>query len=265
MGQVVDTETAKEFMAETLARVDVGELAAIRAEVEAKSVWFRDRLAADRLPALDAAEFAAVLDRVFAVRGKARRALQASDWPPLREQVAALLHGPGDAAARLQAFVDALAGADGFAENLRVDLASELLHFTDPDRHWLWTRWMWDPRTRTGALPLVTTAAFDLRGGSAAEIYPKVGRAVAFVHEVGEAAGFRRIGGGIFGTDVFLCCVYVVYTYTVLRMRMTKEFNKVVPQLPEFCRRLLGVHVKAVPPAGRAARGPGGGDGPETR
>ena len=64
------------------------------------------------------------------------------------------------------------------------------------------------------------------------------------MHEVGSAAGFQTISRSIFGTDVYLCCVYVIYAYTVLRMRMTQEFNKVMPGLPEFCRRLLGVHQK---------------------
>jgi hypothetical protein len=62
------------------------------------------------------------------------------------------------------------------------------------------------------------------------------------VHEVGDAAGFQRIERSLFGTTVFLCSVYAVYSYTVLRMRMTQEFNKVVPGLPELTRRLLGVH-----------------------
>ncbi len=53
-----------------------------------------------------------------------------------------------------------------------------------------------------------------------------------------------KISNTIFGTDVFLSCVYVIYVYTVLKMRMTQEFNKVMPQLPEFCRRLLGVRKK---------------------
>ena len=70
------------------------------------------------------------------------------------------------------------------------------------------------------------------------------------MHEVGEAAGFQAIAKSIFGTDVFLSCVYVVYAYTVLRMRMTNEFNRVMPELPEFCRRLLGVHRTPHPPQG---------------
>jgi hypothetical protein len=103
---------------------------------------------------------------------------------------------------------------------------------------------MWDPKTRTGALPLVTYSAYDFSGETAGDIYMRVGEAVAFVHHVGEAAGFQTISKTIFGTDVFLSCVYVVYVYTVLRMRMTQEFNKVMPGLPEFSRRLLGVYQK---------------------
>ena len=64
------------------------------------------------------------------------------------------------------------------------------------------------------------------------------------MHETGEAVGFREISRNAFGTDVYLACVYVIYAYTVLKMRMTNEFNKVMPGLPEFCRRLLGVHKK---------------------
>lgn len=239
MSQVVDTETAKEFMAETLAKIDAEELANICAEVEAKSDWFRQMLHPDALSGLTPERLHAVLRRIFSTRGKTRKRLEAFELRDMRGWILELLYGTGNVATRFQGFVHRL---DGVADNLRPDFASELLHFTAPEQYWLWTRWMWDPRTRTGALPLVTTAAYDFQGETASEIYLKVGRAVAFVHEVGEAAGFRRFSNRIFGTDVFLSCVYAVYAYTVLRMRMTQEFNKVVPGLPEFCRRLLGVY-----------------------
>ncbi len=119
------------------------------------------------------------------------------------------------------------------------DLGSELLHFGAG--HPLWTRWIWDPDAGTGALPLVLTEDVDLYGAGVADTYRRVGMAVTFVNEVGEAAGFRPTGG-LFATDVFLGCVYAVYMYTTLRMRMTQEFNQVVPGLGELLRRLLGVH-----------------------
>jgi hypothetical protein len=239
MGQIVDTETAKEFMKETLERVDARELAEIAALLERKSAWFQERLSPDGLTRLGPEDLHAVLGRIFSVRRLAPELIQQSGAVNLKLWIQELMSGDGGPDLRFQAFVDRL---EGLPQNTRCDLASELLHFTAPERYWLWTRWMWDPKTRTGALPLVITAAYDLQGVSLGEIYLKVGRAVAFVHEVGEAAGFQSISKSILGTDVFLGCVYVVYAYTILRLRMTKEFNKVMPGLPEFAGRLLGVH-----------------------
>lgn len=241
MGQVVDTETAKEFMAEILAVVDIEELARITADVEAKSAWFRETLSAERLPSLTEDEYDGALGRIFSARRKQKMIAERYPFVDARARMVDLIHGSGDVQGRFQSFVD---GLDGLPLNTRNDLASELLHFTDPERYWLWTRWMWDPKAKTGALPLVASASFDLTGETAGETYMKVGQGIAFVHEVGGAAGFQSISRSVFGTDVFLCSVYVVYAYTVLKMRMTQEFNKVMPGLPEFCRRLLGVHVR---------------------
>ena len=52
------------------------------------------------------------------------------------------------------------------------------------------------------------------------------------------------INKNLFGTDVFLSCVYVIYAYTVLKMRMTSEFIQIMHLLTEFSSRLLGVHTK---------------------
>ena len=90
-------------------------------------------------------------------------------------------------------------------------------------------------------MPLVTMEEVDLHGYSVGETYLKLGVATAFVKATGDAAGFADFGTGPFGIDVFLACVYAVYMYTTLRLRMTQEFNKVVPQLPQLIRRLLGV------------------------
>ncbi len=239
MDQVVDTETAKEFMKETLDKVNEGTLAAICDEVGQKSEWFQETLHQERVGDLSEDDLKEVFRRVFAARGKTRKALLAVPLEDMRGRFAGLLYGEDAIKQRLDEFTDAF---EEMEDNAAVDVASELLHFTCPDRYWLWTRWIWDPRTRTGALPLVTTAAYDYTGDTPGDIYMKVGRATAFVHEVGEAAGFQSISRNIFGTDVFLSCVYVVYAYTVLKMRMTNEFNKVMPGLPEFCRRLLGVN-----------------------
>jgi len=257
-GQVVDTETAREFMTQTLEKAERAELGDIVAELERKSDRFRSLLAADSLAGLERGQLRGILRSIFATRRKADAILDVMGVDELREAFGQLLYGSSATHERFQVFVDSLSGFWGdvrlarkplpgkeadLPENILCDLASELLHFTEPDARWLWTRWMWDPRAGTGALPLVTMDETDLHGRDVGETYTKVGVAVAFVRATGEAAGFARFGvsDSPFGIDVFLSCVYAVYMYTALRLRMTQEFNKVVPQLPELSRRLLGV------------------------
>jgi len=258
-GQVVDTETAQEFMTQTLEKTSRVELGDIVGELEQKAARFQALLAADALPNLNRNQLGFILRSIFATRRKANAIIEVMGVEGLRNSFGYLLYDPAVMPERFRGFVDCMSGywddvrlarkplpgkddAD-LPENILCDLASELLHFTQPESHWLWTRWMWDPRTGTGALPLVTQDECDLHGQNAGETYVKVGVALAFVRATGEAAGFARFGvsASPFGIDVFLSCVYAVYMYTTLRLRMTQEFNKVVPQLPELSRRLLGV------------------------
>lgn len=244
-GQVVDTASATDFMNEILEKVSTDELADIAAAVQAKSARMQE-LVFDRGAgeALDRARLSGLLRSVFATR---RRSEAILDWvgvEPLARAVDELLVGTPGLTTRFADFDSALAhfGDQAF------DLPGELLHYIYPDRYWLWTRWMWDPRTETGALPLVTMDDVDLTGTVRGEVYLQVGQAVAFVDETGKASGFTALGGtgsgGPFGIDVYLAAVYGVYMYTVLRMRMTQEFNRLVPELPDLLRRLLGVHYR---------------------
>ncbi|MCB0587709.1 MAG: hypothetical protein KDD06_20625 [Phaeodactylibacter sp.] len=239
MSQIVDTETAKEFMKETLEKIEEGELVKISGELEVKSGHFREKLSEGRMPRLSGEELYDVLRLVFATRRKAKKILEEFESQGLSSWITELLYGKSPVHLRFQDFCSRLGSLD---PHIRYDLAGELLHFTFPDRYWLWSHWMWNPKTETGSLPLVTTEDFGLHAPSLGESYLKVGKAIAFVHEVGDAAGFQSISRSLFGTDVYLSCVYIVYAYTILRMRMTQEFNKVMPGLPEFSRRLLGVY-----------------------
>lgn len=238
-GQVVDTESAREFMRETLGKITEAELEAIADELEVKHRRFRALLAGPGPSRLGEADLRRMLRSIFSTRRRVGELFERVGPARLAGWIDDLLYRADPVAARVQAFYDRL---DGTAPSVRYDLASELLHYTDPDRYWLWTRWVWDPSTRTGALPLVTMEEYDLDAATMGEAYLRVGRAIAFVHETGRAAGFTRIGDGRFGVDVYLACVYCVYVYTTVRMRMTQEFNRVIPPLPELCRRFLGVY-----------------------
>lgn len=239
MSQIVDTETAREFMKETLGKVSPEELKSISDELAQKSAFFRSRLTKEAIGEATAQDWERILRSVFATRRHGKKLLEITGNETFRHWVNELLHSEQPVEVRFDIFCARMTCLE---EHLRHDLAGELLHFTFPDRYWLWGYWMWNQKTRTGSLPLVITEDFDLDADTPGQSYLKVGKAVAFVHETGEAAGFQNISRFLFGTDVYLSCVYVIYAYTVLKMRMTQEFNKVMPELPEFSRRLLGVH-----------------------
>ena len=233
-GQVVDTETAQEFMRQALEMVQLPEMDGIARELEDKSMRFKAAVVA-----LDEERVHAVLRTIFTTRRRTADIVGAVGQELLVDALNELITDSRPVAARIDRFDAALAAVE---PAVRHDIAGELLHFVDPERYWLWTRWMWDPELRTGALPLVTMQDFDLHGSTAGETYLKVGTAIAFVNETGRAVGFTRYGSEAFGIDVYLACVYGIYLYTITRMRMTQEFNKVIPPLPQLVRRLLGVH-----------------------
>jgi hypothetical protein len=238
-GQVVDTQSAEEFMRETLENVSRDELLTVSGLLDRKSAGVRELIGTPgRARTLERADLRRILRSVFSTRRKADAILDSVGPDRFGAAVDDLVHGDDVVSERFRAF-DAV--MEDHAEP-GFDLPSELLHFTAPDRWWLWTRWMWDPRAGTGALALVTTEDFDLDGPDRGETYLRVGEAMAFVNETGKAVGFTDLGSGLFGTDVFLACVYAVYMYTVLRLRMTQEFNRIVPELPDLVRRLLGVY-----------------------
>ena len=233
-GQVVDTETAQEFMRQALEMVQLPEMEGIAQELEDKSRRFQAALAD-----LDDARLRGLLRTIFTTRRRTADIIGAVGAERLRAEISELIRGAGRISARIDRFDEALSAVE---PAVRHDIMGEVLHFVDPGRYWLWTRWMWDPDLRTGALPLVTMQDFDLHGSSAGETYRKVGTAIAFVNETGRAVGFTRYGSEAFGVDVYLACVYGIYLYTITRMRMTQEFNKVIPPLPQLVRRLLGTH-----------------------
>jgi hypothetical protein len=238
-GQIVDTESAREFMREARSKISTEEMEAIAGELAEKSRRFGALLAADRVDRLGEAELRAIFRSIFSTRRSVAKLFGGTPPEELRGRLGDLLHGPEPVATRFERFA---AGLGGIEATARFDATSELLHYARPEEHWLWTRWMWNPENDTGALRLVTMDGYDLRGGSVGETYLRVGEAVAFVSETARAVGFQSPATGLFGTTVYLALVYVIYVYTTLRMRMTQEFNRVVPELPELSRRILGVY-----------------------
>lgn len=232
-------------MVETLTKTDEVELVGITSDLESKSQFFREKLAQDSIPTLSDDDVDQILGKIFSARRKRKSILENNNPQDFKNNLLVLLYGEEEIHQRFQKFCDSLKDVDA---PVKYDMTAELLHFTMPEKYWLWTRWMWEPGKKTGSLPLVTSEEFDLEAESLGETYLKVGKGVAFVQSIADVANFQFLTRSLFGTDVFLGCVYTIYAYTVLRMRMTQEFNNVMPGQPEFVRRILGVY-KAGKPA----------------
>ncbi len=236
----VDVPTAKELIEQIHEHISVSTLAVIVGELEAKVTAMRPLL---EPLTLSSASLRQALQWTFVGRRRSSAVLGPRSDAELSSWVSDLFDSSAPLAERFDRFC---AAAGPLAGGQAAELASELLHFSAPDRHWLWSRWMWSNASRTGALPLLIGEQFEFDGGSLGATYERVGRAYAMLDGSPEASAFRPAGGGSLGTDLLLACTYAVYMRTVLGLKMTQEFNALVPAMPQLVRRLLGVHYKAL-------------------
>ena len=234
----VDAPTARELLEEAHAKITREEIAAVVDLLEVKARAFQARLGPDAIATADERVLREVLRSIFVSRRRVGAIFGARPAEQLRETIARLLHGDDPAHERLAAFC----GAIELPELAAAELGGELLHFCDPARYCLCSRFVYNADTRTGALPLLVSEGYELEGDGIAETYERVSRAMRTVDASPEAASFRPQGGGALATDVFLACVYGVYMSTVLGLKMSREFNSLIPPLPQLARRLLGVH-----------------------
>jgi len=235
----VDAASAVEFMREALIKISEDEIGVVAELLSHKQGLLAPVLTEEALRPANAAAVRPILARVFATRRRSDEILVSVGAPGLANGIRDLLHGDGSLSARFRRFDEALPGLD---DPIRRELAGECLHFADPDRYWLWARWMWDPVAMTGSLPLLMVEGFDFSGDDAGAVYMRVGAATSAVVATADDLGFRRMRASPFAVDVYLAAIYGIYLYTVTRLRMTQEFNRVIPQLPDLVRRLLGVY-----------------------
>jgi hypothetical protein len=159
-----------------------------------------------------------------------------------------LLTGEAPAPVRVAAFVEKLNTLD---TRLALELATGLLHNTFPKDSWLWTRWLWDPTTGTGILPLLAGSSHNLLATSIAEGYARVGVVTAMSMKFAEGTGLwtdelvNDEKRALFANSAFLACAYGVYMYGSTSWRLSRDFNELLPSLPNMARRLLGLPKKA--------------------
>ncbi|NUQ36623.1 MAG: hypothetical protein HUU23_02270 [Caldilineales bacterium] len=164
--------------------------------------------------------------------------------------VASLLHGDAPVPTRIVIFANQMPGLD---KRLRWELATGLLHLLDPARHWLWTRWLWDSDKRSGILPLLAGGVHHFQGLDDADAYQAVGAVTALSMRFAEGSGLlsadlmqhpQRV---LFAADAFLACAYSIYLYGITSWRLSREYNRLLPTLPDMMRTLLGLSKRKDP------------------
>lgn len=127
--------------------------------LRAKQHVFAETLARDHI---STADIETLLGSVFTARRRVYPALERIGMTRAAALLRDLAAGAMPPALRLQNFVDAMPGAAGMdRESVKAaakvrraarDFAAEALHFSDPVRYPLMSRWVWDETTQSGAL-----------------------------------------------------------------------------------------------------------------
>lgn len=236
-----DDPELQSSLQEALGQVSPEDVTAIADELAAR----RDRL----FPGLDgdASKFAASFDDIASAVTHTRTNARTISNYFVQGQYQIfnqLLNGAAPAPIRVMNFVENL---NAFDTRLALELATGLLHNARPADNWLWTRWLWDPTTATGILPLLAGSSHNLLAANMADGYSRVGAVSAMSMRFAEGTGLwtedlvSNPKRALFANSAFLACAYAVYMYGSTSWRLSRDFNELLPSLPNMARRLLGL------------------------
>jgi len=110
----------------------------------------KSRLIREGLDDLDLRAFRTMCAHMATVRRRIGAYAQPDAFPAVKKHVEELFSGDDSPDARIGRFCARF--PDDRSHRWVRDLAAELLHYADPERYPLMTRWVWDARTNTGVL-----------------------------------------------------------------------------------------------------------------
>ncbi len=215
-----------------------------------KSMLFQKALAKERLPSLEKEELEELLDRIFAARRKKKEIVEQTGVDRLKKAISDLLYGdekggffkkkrePRSWEEKVGEFVKQIRGIDKRSAR---DIAAELLHFVYPEEYILWTTWIWDPESETGAIVFLKEE--PPTGGKGRRMYGETYEQFKQVYtQIAEKlAEFGIKVKGYLFVDIFLAMIYATYVdyMTLSTMHSAKGF---FPPAGVMAKRLLGVH-----------------------
>jgi len=200
----------------------------------AKSLLFQKSLSKENLPSLGKEDLDRILEKVFSVRRKRQRLIEETGVENLKRAISDLLYGKANSwEERVENFVKYIKGVDRKAAR---DLASELLHFMFPEDYVLWTSWIWDPESESGAVVFLKEE--PPKRYMYGETYEEFEQIYKQIREKLLDFGIK-VKGYLF-VDIFLAMIYATYVdyMTLSTMHSAKGF---FPPAGVMARRLLGV------------------------
>lgn len=120
--------------------------------LQKKQQLFSSLLEREKLSELDSEKLDALLELVFTARRRIPNLMQDVALDQVQQRIDGLLFGEGDINHRIGRFAGCWSDADGKQQRALWDFAAEILHFRDPERYPLMSRWVWDENTLSGAV-----------------------------------------------------------------------------------------------------------------
>jgi hypothetical protein len=193
-------------------------------------------------------DFEALLEPVFTARRRVFPALGALGAAQVTARVGELLRGNAPLAQRMQGFVDAMPGATGMdRDSIRAaakvrraawDFAAELVHFGDPEKYPLMSRWVWDQGTQSGALREFiggSDGVMEIPIANSPESFEGARRWLA--ERIAEEGIYRDVH---FWIDLVQAQAYTTYFRSVTEGGLGADFGRGTPA-HEQVKKLLGI------------------------
>lgn len=217
--------------------------------LRSKHELFARVLPPQRPASLDRRDVLRLLAAVFPARRKVGVHLAGLDDAALASSVLDLVYGEGRLEERMDAFCALMPDTDRKARRAIRDLAAELVHFRDPERVPLMTRWVWDANTMTGAVREF------IRGNDSMEHIPMGGRPedyegvrVWFAERLSEDGIYRDLP---YLVDLLQAQAYADYVKAVsARVGMVNAELGAKQDPLEFLVKLLGIEERPARKAG---------------
>lgn len=227
---------------------DAGGVEPLLASLQVKHELFKRALARDQIDQLRVEDIEILLDTVFSARRRLYPVIAAQGHEATVNGIRDLLYGQGALAERMTRFV-ALAPFDESVDrearklagkNRRAawDFAAELLHFNDPERYPLMSKWVWDQQTQSGAMREFirgNDTMADLVLGSSPEIFE--GGRVWLVSQLAEQGLYRDLP---FWVDLLLAQAYTEYFRSMAEGMLSADFGRGMSP-GEHVKKFLGI------------------------